>query len=145
MRHTIKNLILTASLLALPMAASAHSNHCKDTQLGEQMKSLKENFKTYRQALSAEDWQQMAAAREEMQSLTAAAGKEQPLKMHDMPAEHHPQMMQDYQQGLDKLNNLFGQLAQAEQAQNADAAKDLVGQIGQHSKQSHESLRKDCD
>ncbi len=145
MRHTIKTLMLTASLLALPVTAHAHTNHCKDTQLGDQMKSLKENFKTYRQALSEENWQQMAQARAEMQSLATAAGDEQPLKMHDLPADQHPQMMQEYQQGLAKLNDLFDQLAQAEQAQNADAAADLVGLIGQHSKQSHESMRKDCD
>ncbi|GAA0689876.1 hypothetical protein GCM10009104_15520 [Marinobacterium maritimum] len=35
--------------------------------------------------------------------------------------------------------------AAAEQARDADAATELVGRIGLHSKQSHESLRKDCD
>lgn len=145
MKHTIKKAALTLGLLALPMAASAHSNHCEDTQLGEQMKSLKDSFKTYRQALSEEDWQQMAAARGDMQELAEAAADERPLKLHDLPAEQHPQMMQDYQQGLDRLNNLFNQLAEAEQMQDADTATDLVGMIGKHSKQSHESLRKDCD
>lgn len=145
MRHTIKKAVFALGLLALPMAASAHSNHCEDTQLGEQMKSLKDNFKTYRQALSEESWPQMAAAREEMQQLAANARNEQPLKLHDLPAEQHPQMLQDYRQGMDKLDDLFSQLAQAEQAQDADAAADLVGMIGKHSKQSHESLRKDCD
>ncbi|ULG68629.1 cytochrome b562 [Marinobacterium sediminicola] len=127
------------------MTGSAHSNHCQDTQLGEQMESLKQQFKAYRQALSTTDWSQMRLAREEMLQLTHAAADEQPLKLHDLPVEQRPEMMQEYRQGLDQLTELLHQLAQAEQAQDADAASDLVGRIGQHSKQSHEALRKDCD
>ncbi|MBR9829569.1 MAG: hypothetical protein GYB41_13135 [Oceanospirillales bacterium] len=145
MLKTITTTLFTTSLLTLPMAVSAHSNHCQDTQLGEQMKSLKHSFKAYRQALSGEDWQQMAAARQDMLTLAAAAADEQPLKLHDLAPAHHPMMMQEYRSGLEQLNTLLTQLAQAEQAQDTDAATDLVGRIGQHSKQSHESLRKDCD
>lgn len=145
MLKTITTAILTASLLTLPPSASAHSDHCKDTQLGEQMKSLKHTFKSYRQALADEKWEQMAAERQQMLKLTAAAADEQPLKLHDMAPEHHSAMMQEYREGLQTLDQLFNQLADAEQARNADQATELVGRIGEHSKQSHESLRKDCD
>ncbi|MGB2129958.1 MAG: cytochrome b562 [Marinobacterium sp.] len=145
MRTTITTALITASLLMLPTAASAHSNHCQDTRLGEQMESLKQHFKTYRQALSETDWQQMRLARTEMQQLARDASQEQPLKLHDLPTEQHPLLMQEYTEGLEQLGQLFAQLKQAEQSQDEDAVAELVGRIGQHSKQSHESLRKDCD
>ncbi len=144
MKRTIITL-MTTSLLALPMAASAHSNHCQDTQLGEQMKSLKQSFKAYRQALAEEDWPQMATERQKMELQAVAAADEPPLKLHDLPAEQRPDMLQQYRQGLEQLTALFDQLAAAEQARDAETATELVGRIGRHSKQSHESLRKDCD
>lgn len=144
MLKTITTALLSSSLLAMPLVASAHSNHCEDTQLDEQMKSLKQEFKSYRQALADEDWAEMSTAREERHHLTAAAGKEQPLKLHDLPATEHPMMMEEYQQGLDQLEGLFGQLAAAEEAKDADRTGELVAHIGKQSKQSHESLRKDC-
>lgn len=145
MLKTITTALFTTSLLTLPIAVSAHSDHCQDTQLGEKMKSLKHRFKSYRQALADENWEQMAAARQKMLKLTSDAANEQPLKLHDMTPEHHPAMMQEYRKGLQTLDQLFNQLAEAEQVRNADQATELVGRIGQHSKQSHESLRKDCD
>ncbi len=144
MKRTIITL-LTTSLLALPMAASAHSNHCQDTQLGEQMKSLKQSFKAYRQALASDNWQLMAAERQQMEKLAAAAANEQPLKLHDLPVDQRPMMMQEYQQGFERFIALLSQLAQAEQVQDTKTAKELVGHVGRHSKQSHESWRKDCD
>lgn len=144
MKRTIITL-LTTSLLALPLAANAHSSHCQDTQLGDQMKSLKQSFKAYRQALAGEDWSQMATERQKMAQQAVAAADEQPLKLHDLPEEQRPAMLQEYRRGLDRLTALFDQLAAAEQTRDADAVTELVGRIGQHSKQSHESLRKDCD
>lgn len=145
MKLKIITTLLTTSLLAMPMVASAHSNHCQDTRLGEQMKLLKQSFKAYRQALAKEDWQQMAIERRKMELQAVAAADEQPLKLHDLPAEQSPEILQEYRQGLDRLTALFEQLAAAEQAQDVDASAALVGRIGRHSKQSHESLRKDCD
>ena len=144
MRTTITTALITASLLMLPTAASAHSNHCEDTPLSEQMESMKQHFKTYRHALAEDNWQLMATARQEMEQLSLSASDKQPLKLHDLPTEQRPEMMQEYRQGMQQLDKLFGQLEQAEQSRDGDAVAELVGRIGQHSKQSHESLRKDC-
>lgn len=62
-------------------------------------------------------------------------------KMAGMSNEQHHQHMK-YIQGMTKLQGLFQQL---DESKDREEVKKILGNIKQHSKQSHHSFRQNCD
>lgn len=169
--NSIRKTLLALTGAGLLLSASnvfAHSAHCKDTELGELMKGIKEDLKTYVGAFKTSDTTIMQQAVAEMIAASEKAKNYTPLKLQEeaempqMSTQDHAQMggmngmpnmagmshtthmeHMRYLDGIAKLNQLFQDLKAAEN--NKDEVKSLLGQIKQHSKSSHEAFRKDCD
>ena len=169
MFKTVKNSLIAlgaAAALLAGQGAFAHSAHCEDTPLGDLMEGMKTDLKAYVGAFKSSDSAAMQSAVEQLLIASLKAKEYVPLKLQDdmpqMSAEHHAQMggmkhmpnmegmshathmkHMKYLQGIDKLNQLFTELKAA--GDDQQTVKQLLGQIKQHSKSSHEAFRKDCD
>ncbi len=77
-------LALTGALAAFSMPAIAHSEHCKNTELGGIMKELKSDLKTYVKAFKSNDQALMQLQLDKLITSTSKAKKEVLLKLQDM-------------------------------------------------------------
>jgi hypothetical protein len=87
--------IVTASILTLvSVTANAHSEHCKDTELGSVMKDMKSELKAYVDAFKDDD--QTAMQQHAAQLISSAKEAKQliPLKLQD--SEHHMAEHEDH-------------------------------------------------
>lgn len=136
---------LTFGALALTAPSLMAAEQCEDTALGETMEEMKTSFKSLRGAAKSGDWDNIAPARAKLSELASTAADEQPLKLNDIAEAERPQMLEDYRAGISELQELLDQLAAAEQSRDLDGMRELVAQLGQHSKDSHKRFKKDCD
>ena len=91
--------IITASALALvSVTANAHSEHCKDTELGSVMKDMKSELKAYVDAFKDDD--QTAMQQHAAQLITNAKEARQLIPMKLQDSEHHMPGME----GMDHSN-----------------------------------------
>ena len=155
--------IITASALALvSVTANAHSEHCKDTELGSVMKDMKSELKAYVDAFKDDD--QTAMQQHAAQLITNAKEARQLIPMKLQDSEHHMPGMEgmdhsnmpdmegmdhnthmahmSYTKGIDELLVLFGQLQQVD---DKKLVKNTLIELKKHSKRSHKEFRMDCD
>ncbi|GGO86776.1 hypothetical protein GCM10011348_38450 [Marinobacterium nitratireducens] len=136
---------LTIATMALTAPLTQAAEQCEDTPLGETMEEMKTSFKSLRGAAKSGDWDSIAPARAKISELAATAADEEPMKLQDIDESERPQMLEDYRAGINRLQELLDELAAAEQARDLDGMRELVAQLGQHSKDSHKQFKKDCD
>ena len=77
-------LALAGALSVFSMPVLAHSEHCKNTELGGIMKELKSDLKTYVKAFKSNDQALMQLQLDKLIASTSKAKKEVPLKLQDM-------------------------------------------------------------
>lgn len=118
---------------------------CGETVLADQMSEMKDHLKAYKKAAKSEDWDAMAENREALLELTVAGQSETPLKAQDKPEQAREKMQANYKKGMQNLESLLNQLAEAEAAQDADKVEDLMKQIGKQSKKGHKAFKLKCD
>lgn len=131
----------TALMLMTSTEAFAHAAHCKDTELGELMKGMKQDLKSYVQSFKQSDQTGMQRYLKELIKGSQEAKALIPVKYENQASGSVD--IQRYQQGMDKLLSLFRQLDQA--GTDSAAVKPLLSEIKTHSKASHDAFRKDCD
>lgn len=140
----MRQLIFAASaglMLLTSTETFAHAAHCKDTELGELMKNMKQELKSYVQSFKQSDQAAMQQHLNELIKDSEAAKELIPMKYEKQSAGSVD--IQRYQKGMDELLDLFQRLNQT--AGDKAAIKPLLAEIKQHSKDSHEYFRKDCD
>ncbi|WP_432451956.1 MULTISPECIES: copper resistance protein CopA [unclassified Agarivorans] len=96
--------ILTASILTLvSVTANAHSEHCKNTELGSVMEDMKSELKAYVDAFKGDD--QVAMQQHAAQLISNAKEAKQliPLKLQD--SEHHMAEHDDHMVEMAKVDH----------------------------------------
>lgn len=149
---SVRNVLATVSvasalMLGSPavMADSHGAAECGKTELASQMKEMKKHLKGYKQASKSGDWTVMSEHRTELQRLTVAGQSEVPYKAHDKSEAEKQEMTENYKKGMEKLEGLLNQLAEAEAAKDADQVKQLMKQLGAQSKKGHKAFKLKCD
>ncbi|MDX1398757.1 MAG: cytochrome b562 [Oceanospirillum sp.] len=140
----IKRLIFASSATLMLLTSTetfAHAAHCEDSELGELMKSMKQELKDYVSSFKQSDQAAMQKHLDELIADSREAKKLIPLKYEGQSSASVN--VQRYQKGMDQLLDLLHKLEQA--GGDKAAIKPVLGEIKQHSKDSHESFRKDCD
>lgn len=122
-----------------------HAGQCGKTELAEQMKEMKDHLKAYKTAAKSDNWAAMAESREALLKLTLSAKTEMPYKAQGKPQNEQAKMQGNYKQGMEKLEGLFNQLADAEAAKDSAKVADLMEQVGQQSKKGHKAFKQKCD
>ncbi len=82
----LKKITLVLALTgAVSLPAMAHSEHCKDTELGNIMKTMKTDLKLYVEAFKADDKGAMQAQAAKLLTSARQAKNEVPLKLQQDP------------------------------------------------------------
>jgi len=56
------------------------------------------------------------------------------MKLQDIAEADRPQMLDEYRAGIERLQTLLDELAAREEARDLDGMRDLVAQLGDHSR-----------
>ena len=140
----IRQLIFAASaglMLLTSIEAFAHAAHCKDTELGELMKEMKQELKGYVKSFKQSDQTAMQQHLDELIRDSQEAKALIPLKYENHTSGSVD--IQRYQKGMQELLDMLEQLNQA--GTDKRRIKALLAEVKQHSKDGHEAFRKDCD
>ncbi|RKF20091.1 hypothetical protein DBZ36_06485 [Alginatibacterium sediminis] len=133
-------MLLILCLSIFSNLAFAHSEHCGDTKLSEQMDTLKTELRAYSNAFKDGDKTAMLAHAQIMLDTAVLSKQETPLKLKQEPS--NSVTIQDYQTGIDELTSLLDQLLLVD---DQASVKQALAQLKKHSKQSHKAFRLDCD
>ncbi|SEF41091.1 cytochrome b562 [Oceanospirillum linum] len=140
----MRKLIFAASVSLMLLTSTetfAHAAHCEDSELGDLMKSMKQELKDYVSSFKQSD---QAAMQQHLNGLLNDSKQAKKL----IPMKYEGQSVasvdiQRYQEGMDELLELLQQLQEA--GGDASVIKPALAQIKQHSKDGHKAFRKDCD
>jgi len=140
----IRRLIFATSATLMLLTSTevfAHAEHCEDTELGDLMKSMKDDLKGYVKGFKQSDQKTMQKHLNELISDSKNARTLMPLK-YESQSETSVNIVR-YQEGMDKLVELLYELKQA--GDDNSAIKPLLAEVKKASKKGHDAFRKDCD
>ena len=140
----IRQLIFATSATLMLLTSTeifAHEEHCQDTELGDLMKSMKDDLKGYVKSFKQSDQKAIQKYLNELIADSKNARTLMPLK-YESQSETSIDIVR-YQEGMDKLVALLHELKQA--GDDKGAIKPLLAEVKQASKKGHDAFRKDCD
>ncbi|MDN3653488.1 cytochrome b562 [Thalassotalea ponticola] len=138
--------LLVASLLTATTMSSAFAAHpmCGETELAAVMNDMKDNMKTIKQSFKAGNTAQVKQAAEELLSNIGKTDSLVPLSISDdnqLTAEQKRKFEQ-YQRGMATLEQATTELINAN---DSDAIKQALANIGKVAKKGHKAFKLDCD